>query len=367
MRVILVSSGLASSYGGAAQSETELACALSRQADVTVLVPADRFDRTYAEKRGVSELVKCFSSRGLLWKKSGSELYDRIAASDIVHFNGHWRLENYFLTRICKSSGTPYVYQPRGMCWVGHRKKTLKRAFNLVVGHSMVRGASRVVGLSGFEQRHLAPYGLASDQWVVVPNGISLPEPLPVSTFNGKYFLYLGRVERRKKLVELVRAYAKYLTDGGSIPLRLVGPVEHGYDQAIERAIRKNQLAKWVTLEKPVYGDEKWPMLADAVALVYPSEEEAFGRAPFEAVAVGCLPVVPLESGSAEYLSPFFPSLIFPLGNLNALATALQSAECFAGDRVPATKFVREELNWDRVGERILSLYRAVLSERPGG
>ncbi|MEZ4750737.1 MAG: glycosyltransferase family 4 protein [Bdellovibrionota bacterium] len=367
LRVVVVSSGLAPQFGGAAVSEASLCAFLSQHADVTVLCRGDAVDGEFVQGFGLNGVVRYHPAEIYeAWKNKAEWIHKLLDAADVLHLNGHWRWENYFFARLCKRKGVPYVLHPRGMLLVGHRKTLLKYVFNLLIGNWIVRHASKVIALSQYETRHFDGYGLPARAVQIIPNGIPVGAKkevvLPANIhLPEKYFLYYGRVEKRKNLVFLVNAFAEYVKAGGSAHLLIMGPVERGYDRTIKAAADVKDVAFRVHLLAPQYDDTRWELVRRSLAVVYPALEEPFGRVPFEAVAVGTVPIIPDRSGSAEYLKWHIPSAIYKQEDAHSLSAALLRAEKGSIEGASAAQeWVKNALDWKHISRAVLDLYREV-------
>lgn len=370
MKTVVLSQTLTPAAGGAAVSEASLCASLQTQCTTVVLCRKGAVDPAFVRGFGLTD-VKEFTPLEVLnaWRDPQHWLCRLLQDADVLHVNGHWRWENILLAFWCERRGIPYVLHPRGMLWLGHRKVFLKKVFNRLLGNRMVQHAARLIALSQFEITQWTSYGVPSSRILVIPNGIR-----PVAA-QGKppgmhfpYFLYFGRLESRKNLVFLVQAFTRYVQDGGRAKLLLVGPVERGYDVQLHRVIRRENLTSHVQILPPVYGQEKIALLNHATAVVYPSVGEPFGRVPFEALAAGSLPVVPVESGSAEYLEPYLPFSTYPIQDSHALLSCLRQIEQLSSEQRlahldRARGWVEKKLDWSLVTEQVLSVYRKVIAE----
>jgi len=363
VKILFVSSGLRHEYGGAPLSEASLVAALSPHCEVKLACPASRLDQAFATKVGGKEALPFTPPEtifALLLKKN--RLFQEISTSDVVHLNGHWRWENLMLSSLCGRLGIPYVVHPRGMLWLGHRKKFIKRIFNHVLGYRVVRKAAAVIALSQFETKQWKPYHLSGEQVRVIPNGFTSLAPASAEPAKDN-FLFVGRIESRKNVDFLVRAFSEYRADGGRLRLVLMGPEEHGYGDAIRALVRELGVTPEVEFAAPAYGADKWDRIRNARAVIYPSVEEAFGRVPFEAALAETVAVVPKESGSYEYLEPYFGPYFFALGDRGALVRTLHGLEKFPPDRElirQARVFVETALSWKVIGSRFLKLYESL-------
>lgn len=381
-----MSQALTPQYGGSAFSEASLSGSLVRSDnDVTVLCRRGAFDPEFVRRFGRIPVEGYGQFEWLsAWLSSSHRLRAMIRSSDVVHINGHWRWENYFVARICVSEKKPYLLQPRGMLWLGHRRIWLKKVFQRLIGGFIIRNAQKLVALSVFELEQWKPYAIADARLQVLPNGVvggegngenrgeknadakaaqGLSAELPQASHG--YFLYLGRLESRKNLFFLIDSYRSYRRRGGKSELWLVGPAERGYDESLRKYILKLGLVSHVRLLPPVFTSGKSELMKGSLALVYPAVEEPFGRVPFEALDAGAFPIVPRRSGSAEYIRAFLPDAIYEDGRVESLAQILFLVGRPDNDRTArlekAQAWVRKELHWNRMTERYQDLYRSVI------
>ncbi len=371
MNVVIVSQALAPRFGGAAVSEASLCAELQTRSQTAILCRAGALDRKFVLSFGLTGVKEIYPHDVVLaWLGRGHWLRHLLSNADIVHINGHWRWENILLARLAARLGTPFVLQPRGMLLLEYRKVWLKKIFNRVWGGWAVRRAGRLIALSQFEVRQWAPYSVPPNRCQVIANGISVPATVPPITTTPKepYFLYLGRIETRKNLVFLVRAFARYLQAGGQSRLVLMGPVERRYDAKVREEAKRLKIEDKIQFHSAVYEEAKLSWMREARAVIYPAKGEPFGRVPFEAVAAGGIPIVPKESGSAEYLQGYLPESVFGIEDEAELVRCLQLSEKMnVEDRKhrvgPVQKWLAESLSWERVADRVVALYSQVIQE----
>ncbi|HEU4914160.1 MAG TPA: glycosyltransferase family 1 protein [Candidatus Saccharimonadales bacterium] len=99
----------------------------------------------------------------------------------------------------------------------------------------------------------------------------------------GDYFFYLGNIEPRKNLENLVKAFNMLPHDKSLVIVGGSGWLNEGVIAAIDQA--KDEGAKIIKPETFVPDDDVARLLAGAVALVHPAFHEGFGMTPAEAMA----------------------------------------------------------------------------------
>lgn len=112
-----------------------------------------------------------------------------------------------------------------------------------------------------------------------------------------KYFLFFGRLETRKNVVNIVKAFYEAKEHGLSHKLVLVGKPGFGYDK-IETEINSNSEFSGDII-RPNFVDDAtlYDLIAGAEATVYPSLYEGFGLPALESMSIGT-PVITANTSS---------------------------------------------------------------------
>jgi glycosyltransferase involved in cell wall biosynthesis len=193
-----------------------------------------------------------------------------------------------------------------------HRLKTIL-SFNLFIGRSIQR-ASRIAAVSrATAEEAVRGFGVSRAKIELVPNGVDeyfSPSP---RRDEGDYILFVGTLEPRKGLGDLLETYA-------SLPAprpRLVLCGSEG----------------WLSKMKPIDGVERTgyvdrarlrELYRGARLFVYPSHFEGFGIPPLEAMACGA-PVITTRTGAIPEYAEGAAILIEP-GDRVALREAMLRA-----------------------------------------
>ena len=122
-------------------------------------------------------------------------------------------------------------------------------------------------------------------------------DPKPCST-DDRYFLFVGRVERNKGLLELLKAFRRYRKSGGDAVLKVAGRSSAMYGLLCKVFIRIYALKPYV--EFLGSRDDVPELMNGALALVVASRTEGFGLAAVEAMSQGCVVIGNDTTGMKE-------------------------------------------------------------------
>jgi glycosyltransferase involved in cell wall biosynthesis len=249
---------------------------------------------------------------------------------DVAHLHACRNLPGAIAAKYLREHMVPYVLAPNGTAPRIERRKLLKRGFDALYGRPMASGATRVLAVSTTERQQLEQLGFDPATIRLIPNPLDLAEfdqPLARGRFRREYgidgpiVLFLGKVTPRKRLDVVVRAFARL--EGRGQTLVIAGNDMGGLDEATALA-RELGVADRVRVVGLLRGRERLVALADADAVVYPSEHEIFGLVPLEALLCGTPVVVGGDSGCAEVIRSTGGGEIVAVGDVEALAAAVR-------------------------------------------
>ena len=178
-----------------------------------------------------------------------------------------------------------------------------------------IRTASRILTVSAFSRQEIIDvYRVDPDRVVVTPNAIdpavyhrSIPEEgktamLAKYRLASPFFVYLGRLEAKKNLVNILRGFSLFRSrrvTGDPIKLVLIGTPGFGWDR-IRAEIQTSGLEPHLVRPGYVPEADLPGLLASADALVFPTRYEGFGIPILQAQGVGTPVITSQDSAMPE-------------------------------------------------------------------
>ena len=246
-------------------------------------------------------------------------LNNNLPRFDAIFLHGLWQYPGYSLSRAIRDKNMPpYFVYPHGMLdpWFQHAPERRLKAFRnwvywKLIEHEVVQQATAVLFTCEEEMRlaceSFRPY--KPTRQINVGNGVGTPpayHPGMEAAFQLRcpglkqrpFFLFLGRIDPKKGLDVLIKAYAAIERPGvnqgqPSFPcLVIAGPgLETSFGKKMQILASRICPAGSVLWPGMLTGDAKWGALYRAQAVVLSSHQENFGIAVVEALACG-LPVL---------------------------------------------------------------------------
>jgi glycosyltransferase involved in cell wall biosynthesis len=166
-----------------------------------------------------------------------------------------------------------------------------------------------------------------------------------------RYILCVGRIERRKNQLSLIRAAA-----GFGIPLLFLGTVNHAeesYWRVCQRAATR--FGVQIVHVDGLPWEDVWPFYVHADAHAQPSWFETPGLSSLEAAAAGC-PIVCTDQGSAEEYFGAHAEYCSPRNDAS-IRDALGRALAAPSRREERRAFVRARYTWTIAAQETLEAY----------
>lgn len=168
----------------------------------------------------------------------------------------------------------------------------------------LVKFASDIVTVSEFEKNRMIANGFGKEKpFHVVYHGVDSAF-MPIEKHNSeknelvkqkhklpqKYILFVGRLNVRKNITNLLKAFKLVLEKRTDYKLVVVGSKDWK-SLDIDGLVKQLNISDHIIFTGGIYGDELPVVYAGATVFCFPSYDESFGLPPLEAMASG-VPVV---------------------------------------------------------------------------
>lgn len=295
-----------------------------------------------------------------------ADLSRLVRAADIVHLHGVWDPVLLAAARCARRAGVPYVVTPHGMLhpWSLAQSRWKKRVALFVGVRRVLDRAAAVHALNADEAAAVGRLGLRSPVRVI-PNGLALADadapvgPPPVPGLDGRpYVLFLGRLHFKKGLDYLADSFAGLSGRHPGVRLVVAGPDDGGRGP-FERRVAALGVGDRVHVVGPLYGPDKWAVLARAAVFCLPSRQEGFSVAILEALARR-VPVVISDTCYFPEVAAAGAGLVVPLETdklTAALDTVLSNPAAAAAMGTAGRRLVANWYTWEKVAEQCDALY----------
>lgn len=375
LRVIIDASWTGVGEMGTQVQTLALVQALARRPDierVTVALPA----RPSAAQRQLASIPKVDAR-----PSAASGDVTGLGPADIVHRpfqpDGRIDVESWakeaersaitLLDLIAYSVGT---YHPSGDDWVSYRR-TIRHATSLVDGVVVISedvAAQVRMERLGVQDHRLFVSRLGTDH-LRGDEAEAEPAALVAGRLGPRFCLVLGANYTHKNRDLAIRAHSELRRRGVDIDLVLAGPsVDYGSSRMTEAVAGAATNHDRIFVMDHVPAVERNWLLRNAEVVLYPTSAEGFGLVPFEAARFGT-PTVLVPVGPLAELAAGLP-VVADHWSPAALADATQKLlddPGLAGAHVESTLAAAKHLTWDATADRLVDIYRDLLSRPRSG
>jgi glycosyltransferase involved in cell wall biosynthesis len=392
MRILHVIPSLAMRHGGPPKAAQELCRELARLGhEVTIyttnLDGNQRLDIAVDQPiRGEDGVVRWYfaTQRSGLYGVSMSlirALRSTIRNFDVVHIHTLYRFTSTVAAHYCRSYGVPYILRPHGTLdpFLYYRHRSRKRVYEALFETRNLKGAAAVHFTANEEMRLAQSLGLEF-RGVVVPLGVDIELPADRTQLRERFYrefpqtrekkviLFLSRLNFKKGLDLLAKAYGMVARTRPDVHLLLAGPDDEGYGSKVRQWLNDEGVLDRATFAGMLSGDHKAGAIAAAEIFVLPSYSENFGFAVVEALAAGLPAIISNKVNIWREVSDAHAGMIV---NCNAdelaraMSTLLNDAELRRSLGAAGKLLVAEKFNWPTVAAKMTAVYRDAISRSP--
>jgi glycosyltransferase involved in cell wall biosynthesis len=311
MKILYVIANLAARYGGSTTACLDIAQAMAMAGHEVKIYTTNQDGATELDvpinqpvyKNGVE--IRYFPIRsprfwGTSWDLALA-LRSVISQSDIVHTHSLYLFHGTVTAYFCRQMQIPLVISPHGSLdpYIYKRHRLRKRIMEFCFEHRNIQKAHAIHFITTEEQRLAQSYIFGTKSFVV-PLGLNIQDyARPATSWRSQYphlenkkiILFFGRINFKKGLDILVKAFATVARTRSDVHLVIAGPDNEGYAEQVKKWLEEAKLSDRSTFTGLLEGDSKLAALYDSDLFVLPSYSENFGISVVEAMICG-LPVI---------------------------------------------------------------------------
>ena len=299
-----------------------------------------------------------------------SRIAASLGANDVAHVHTCFSAFSEAAMGALARADVPFLFSPHGKLSEAalHNRGLAKRLWWAALSKRRIAAAARIGVNATGEAADAERSGLAVPT-VMISNGCSPPEgdhwraSRPTST--GRYVLFLGYLDPRKRPELLIETFAQPgMPD--DVTLVLAGPDHYGHGDELRRLAGQAGIERRVVFHGPVYGAEKWRLIAGAECLCLPSRAEGMPLVLAEAVGA-YTPIVVSPQCNASAITDADAGIevadATPAAWAASIGWLLASQSRVAMMRAAAAR-IAPDYRWDGIAARWVDLYRTVAAER---
>lgn len=310
--------------------------------------------------------IKIISIGSLLLSSGSSSVIPR---PSIIHIHALWSPILHKVSTWAYKSNVPIVWSPHGMLtpWAMNNKRWKKMLGWCLYQRSDLAKADLLHATAQSEVGDIRRMGL-KNKIVVAPLGVKTAFITQTRREAGKILLFVSRVQRKKGLLNLAKAWAmlpQQVRAGWHI--RVVGPDQEGHSQEVRTECERLGISADWDFIGPKYGEELQNEYAGADLFVLPTHSENFGSVVVEAL-VHKIPVITTKGAPWKELEDYNCGWWVDV-DVGALKQALQDAMTLTNEERHAMgergrKLIEKKYTWDAVVNTMLKGYEEVLNGR---
>jgi glycosyltransferase involved in cell wall biosynthesis len=392
MRILQIIPSLAFSHGGPTFAVIELSCKLINKGEEVTIFTTDadikgRLNVPLNTPINIDGIkVFYFPIQYLKYYRFSlplvTALRKNIPFYDLIHIHSLFQFSTLAASYYCQKYHKPYIIRPLGQLepYALKRHYLKKKLYLFFFEFKNLERATAVHFTTEEEKKNFLKLGIRANSFVL-PLGIDLDKfkRLPeYGNFRERYpelkdkklILFLSRINFKKGLDILVKAFAKLCRDRDDIHLVIAGPDSEGYGKRVKKWLKNEGLLNRTTFTGMLLGKEKLAAFRDSDIFVLPSYSENFGLAVVEAMACGLPVVISNKVGIHREIQENNAGIVVEC-NVESLYQGIK----FVLDNKDYTRqlsmngkrLVADYYDIDKVINKMLEIYREIVERRAYG
>ncbi len=285
---------------------------------------------------------------------------------DLVVFHEVYHKEYVKIAKMLRCKQIPYVIVPHGSLTKAAQKIKLwkKIPANILFFNGFIKGASGIQYLARNEQEETSFH---SDGFVGT-NGIVLPE-IGKAQFSGQgvKFCFIGRLDVYHKgldlLMKAIQKQRNLLLKENAV-IKLYGPDYQGRHNQIRQMFLQYGIEGQITVNAPVYGEDKIAAQMDADIFVQTSRLEGMPMGILETLSYGLPCLVTRGTNLGELIEAYDAGWVAET-DADSIAEQLEKAmtqrHLWEQKSQNARKLIAENFCWEQVAGNTIEQYRRIV------
>lgn len=388
MKILHVIASVAPRYGGPSKMVLELCKALGDRnhevyifttnidGDKNLDVPVDQYIQMdgFTIRYFPVQSPRRFTFSLPIFKAFKKKIYN----FDIVHIHSLYLFHNLIAGYYCRKYHIPYLIRPHGILdpFLQKRHPVRKKVYNFLIEKRNLNNASAIHYTTNEEMELAKPLNIKASS-IVVPNGLDISafSKLPAyGSFKRKYpalenkkiILFFSRINFKKGMDILVKAFGKVTRARDDIYLVVVGPDNEGYGKKVNKWLEDEGVLNKTLFTGMLLGEEKMAVLTDSDLFVLPSYSENFGIVVAEAMACGLPVVISNKVNIWQEVKQAGAGIVTDCDSdqvADAILKILDDPTRAKEMGEKGKQLVKSQYAWDQVAEKMIETYQNIITE----
>lgn len=286
---------------------------------------------------------------------------------DLIHNHSLWMAPNIYAGLLSRKKNIPLINTPHGTLTDYSLKRSVwKKNISMLLGQKKALEITECFhATANLEVADIESFS-PGKPIANIPNGIDLPKLSKLSKTNRRKLLFLGRLDPKKGIENLLHSWSALEDSFKNWDLDIIGLGDITYTNKLETIIENLQL-KRVKIINPVYGNEKNIMYQKADLFVLPSYSENFGMTVAESLANGT-PVITTNKTPWLDLGKYECGWCIPIG-VETLTATLENALKKTPSELDlmgrrGRAWMQKEFSWDSIAKEMIATYQWILTKK---
>lgn len=291
---------------------------------------------------------------------------------DIIHLHELRSYQNNIIIKYAKKYNIPYVLQPHASTPKHVNKSLIKNVYDLFYGNRIMQNATTTIAVSN-EEAYYDKLMKARDVQVIY-NGMNIEDydTLPKkgefkanNNITKPYILYLGRLDKLKGINHIIEAFSLLPEEFSEYLLIIAGKISE-YKNELDILIKEKNLEDKIIFTGFVDEKDKISIYRDAEVFVNPVKYMGgVSITVFESILSDTPVIVTPESG--EVIEKINAGTLVKYGDITSLKNeiihSLTDKEMVQIQLANGQKYIKDNLQWKIVSNKILNVYEKILDE----